>query len=267
MTNVLEITDLGVTYQRSIQALHGVNLGIKKSQIVALLGANGAGKSTTLRAISGFIGLDNARVSSGKVLFCGQDITGLPLHKTIQNGIVLVPERDKVFPNLTVAENLEVVFTSRAEGNSKWRQIEEEVFVYFPRLAKLRNKPAGLLSGGERQMLAIGAALVCKPYLLLIDELSLGLAPVIVDEIIDRLREIHSRTELSILLVEQSAATAFALASYGFVLENGKVALEGTTDDLQSNKKILELYLGVGSGGKVDYLANARLRHEERGNV
>ncbi|MBL6429952.1 MAG: ABC transporter ATP-binding protein [Maritimibacter sp.] len=266
MTDILEVTDLEVTYQRSIRALHGVNLRVEKGQIAALLGANGAGKSTTLRAISGFIGLDNARVTAGNVRYFGEDITGLQLPKTIHKGIVLVPERDKVFTNLTVAENLEVVSATRAEG-SNWRQIEDEIFVYFPRLAKLRNKPAGLLSGGERQMLAIGSALVCKPSLLLIDELSLGLAPVIVDEIIERLRDIHARTELSILLVEQSAAVAFALASYGFVLENGKVELEGATQDLRTNQKILELYLGTGSAGRADYLANARRRREERANV
>ena len=266
MTSILEVTDLEVTYQHSIRALHGVNLRVEKAQIASLLGANGAGKSTTLRAISGFIGLDNARVNAGKVRFCGKDITGLQLPKTIHKGIVLVPERDKVFTNLTVAENLEVVSTTRAGGNS-WRRIEEEIFVYFPRLAMLRNKLAGLLSGGERQMLAIGGALVCKPQLLLIDELSLGLAPVIVDEIIERLREIHARTELSVLLVEQSAAVAFALANYGFVLENGKVELEGATEELRSNKKIQELYLGTGSTGRAEYLANARRRREERGNV
>lgn len=266
MTDILEITDLEVTYQRSILALHGVNLRVAKGQITSLLGANGAGKSTTLRAISGFIGLDNARVNVSRVRFLGEDITGLQLPRTIHKGIVLVPERDKVFTNLTVAENLEVVATSREEG-SKWQQIEEEIFVYFPRLAKLRNKPAGLLSGGERQMLAIGGALVCRPQLLLIDELSLGLAPVIVDEIIERLREVHAKTELSMLLVEQSAAVAFALASYGFVLENGKVELEGATEDLRSNQKVLDLYLGTGSTGRADYLANARRRFEERANV
>lgn len=139
MTDILEVTELEVTYQRSIRALHGVNLRVAKGQITALLGANGAGKSTTLRAISGFIGLDNARVTAGNVRYLGEDITGLQLPKTIHKGIVLVPERDKVFTNLTVAENLEVVSTTRAEG-SNWRQIEEEIFVYFPRLAKLRNK-------------------------------------------------------------------------------------------------------------------------------
>jgi branched-chain amino acid transport system ATP-binding protein len=266
MTDILEIKDLEVTYQRSIRALHGVNLRVEKGQIASLLGANGAGKSTTLRAISGFIGLDNARVNAGKIRFCGEDITGLQLPRRVHKGIVLVPERDKVFTNLTVEENLEVVSTSRAEGNN-WRQTEEEIFAYFPRLAKLRTKPAGLLSGGERQMLAIGGALVCRPQLLLIDELSLGLAPVIVDEIIERLREIHARTELSILLVEQSAAVAFALASYGFVLENGKVEMEGATEELRSNKKILELYLGTGSAGRADYLANARRRREDLANV
>ena len=148
MTDILEVTDLEVTYQRSIRALHGVNLRVAKGQITALLGANGAGKSTTLRAISGFIGLDNARVTAGNVRYLGEDITGLQLPKTIHKGIVLVPERDKVFTNLTVAENLEVVSTTRAEG-SNWRQIEEEIFVCFPRLAKLRNKPAGLLSWGR----------------------------------------------------------------------------------------------------------------------
>ena len=242
-------------------AVDGASLTIDKGTITGLIGPNGAGKTTLFNVIAGVL-----KPTSGRVMMDGEDITGLQLPRTIHKGIVLVPERDKVFTNLTVAENLEVVATSREEG-SKWQQIEEEIFVYFPRLAKLRNKPAGLLSGGERQMLAIGGALVCRPQLLLIDELSLGLAPVIVDEIIERLREVHAKTELSMLLVEQSAAVAFALASYGFVLENGKVELEGATEDLRSNQKVLDLYLGTGSTGRADYLANARRRFEERANV
>lgn len=248
---MLNLTDVQVTYQRAIRALHGVTLRVDTGSIVAILGANGAGKTTTLRAISGFIGLDNARISGGAVMFDGESIANLPPYRITTRGIVLVPERDKVFPNLTIDENLQVV-GSRADA-AKRRNLEAMVYDYFPRLKTLRKREAGLLSGGERQMLALGSAIVCAPRLLLVDELSMGLAPVIVEEIAERLRQIRDDLGFTILMVEQSAAVAFRLADYAYVLEHGQVALEGPSSELQHNSRVREAYLGTGTEGRRSY--------------
>ena len=226
--------------------------------IVAILGANGAGKTTCLRAISGFIGLDNARVTQGSLRFAGQELVGQPPYRITRQGVVLVPERDKVFPNLSVHENLEVV-ASRVVG-ARRAELQELVYSRFPRLKALRKREAGLLSGGERQMLALGSAIVCAPRLMLIDELSLGLAPVIVEEIVEHLRHIRDDLGLTILLVEQSAAVAFRLAERAFVLEHGEVVLSGTSAELQSNTAVQNAYLGTGAEGRRSYRAVAEER-------
>ena len=246
MPPLLEATSLRVLYQGSIAGISDVTLKLDAGQTVSILGANGAGKSTTLRAITGFIGLDNARIAKGQVIFGGAAITHLPPHRIAQMGIALVPERDKVFPNLTVAENLTVV---AGETSS----VAEMIYGFFPRLARLRSKLAGLLSGGERQMLAIGAALAFQPRLLLIDELSLGLAPIIVEDIAARLAEIRRQLNLSLLLVEQNAHMALRLADYAYVLENGRVALEGPAADLRDNPDIQKLYFGGHAGERRSY--------------
>jgi branched-chain amino acid transport system ATP-binding protein len=246
MSSLLEVTSLRVLYQGSITGISGVTLNVNAGQAVSILGANGAGKSTTLRAITGFIGHDNARIADGHVNFNGAAITNLLPHRIAQMGIALVPERDKVFPNLTVAENLTVV----AGGKGP---VAEMIYGFFPRLAQLRSKLAGLLSGGERQMLAIGAALAFQPRLLLIDELSLGLAPIIVEDIATRLAEIRRQLNLSLLLVEQNAHMALRLADYAYVLENGRVALEGRAADLRGNPDVQHLYLGGHAGERRSY--------------
>jgi branched-chain amino acid transport system ATP-binding protein len=215
--------------------------------IVAILGNNGAGKTTTLRAISGFIGLDDARVIAGEIRFAGQRIENQPPHANTARGIVLVPERDKVFPNLTVAENLTVSSSHRVNAAER-RQLEALVFQFFPALADLRPRLAGLLSGGERQMLAIGSAIVCKPELLLIDELSLGLAPVVVEDLARRVSSIRRELGITVLLVEQNAGVALAVADYGYVLETGRVVLEGAAAELRGRREIQESYLGQASG-------------------
>src|SRR5215472_17075178 len=186
---LLVIEGLEVAYHRVAIALHGVSLRVMPQTIVVLLGNNGAGKTTTLRAVSGFIGLDEALVTAGSIHFAGQPVENRPPHVKTRRGIVLVPERDKVFPNLTVAENLAVAVSHRAEVAERYR-LETLVFEFFPALARLRSRLAGLLSGGERQMLAVGSAIVCKPELLLIDELSLGLAPVVVEDLVMRVSNI-----------------------------------------------------------------------------
>ncbi|MDH4189507.1 MAG: ATP-binding cassette domain-containing protein, partial [Betaproteobacteria bacterium] len=185
---LLTVEKLEVTYHRVITAVQGVSLEVPKGAIVALLGSNGAGKTTTLRAISGFIGLDDARVTDGTIRYHGEPIDQLPPHRVTRLGIALVPERGKVFENLTVAENIEAV-VPRAGADTK--RLAAQVYEFFPALARLRAREAGYLSGGERQMLAIGAALACAPELLLVDELSQGLSPRIVEELIERLRAVR----------------------------------------------------------------------------
>jgi branched-chain amino acid transport system ATP-binding protein len=245
MNCLLSVNAIEVVYKRAIRALHGVSLGIDEGRIVAILGANGAGKTTLLRAISGFIGLDAARISAGSIVFDGVRLENRLPHQIAALGVAIVPERDKVFPKLTVAENLAVP-VSRLQAPER-RRMTEAVYAHFPALAGRRDSLAGLLSGGERQMLAIGAKLVCGPRLLLIDELSLGLSPRIVQELSAQLRRIRQDLRLTVLLVEQNAAVALALADAAYVLENGAIALQGDRASMLDNPMIRELYLGGGT--------------------
>jgi branched-chain amino acid transport system ATP-binding protein len=247
---LLKLEKLEVTYHRAVTAVQGVTLAVEGGQIVALLGTNGAGKTTTLRAISGFLGLDDARVTEGAITFKDARIENAAPHENTRRGIVLVPERDKVFPNLTVAENL-VAPVPRGTTAAERRQREALVYQFFPRLADLATRVSGLLSGGERQMLALASALVCRPELLLVDELSLGLAPVVVEDLLRRLAEIRHELGITILLVEQSATVALAIADYGYVMENGRIVLDGTAERLRSHPDIQEFYLGR-KGGAAD---------------
>lgn len=244
---LLAVEKLEVVYHRAITAVQGVNLSVQAGQIVAILGTNGAGKSTTLRAISGFLGIDDARVTEGSVVFKGRRIENRPPNEVARLGIVLVPEREKVFPNLTVAENLSAPFAP-ALTKSERRAREDIVYQFFPRLADLRSRIGGLLSGGERQMLALGSALVCKPELLLVDELSLGLAPVVVEDLMARLAQIRRELAITIVIVEQSAAVALEIADYGYVLENGRIVLDGDGARLRAHGDIQEFYLGQSAG-------------------
>ena len=239
---LLHVEKLEVVYHRNITAVQGVSLTVQSGQIVAILGTNGAGKTSTLRAISGFLGIDDAKVTDGAINFKGQRIENRPPDEITRLGIVLVPERDKVFPNLTVAENLTVPFT-RQRGAG-----EEFVYHSFPRLAALRTRTAGLLSGGERQMLAIGSALICRPQLLLVDELSLGLAPAVVEDLMAQLVQIRRDLDITVVIVEQNAAVALGVADYGYVLENGRCVLDGESERLRAHGDIQEFYLGQTQG-------------------
>jgi branched-chain amino acid transport system ATP-binding protein len=242
---LLQLENVEVVYHRVITAVQGVSLSVPQGAIVALLGTNGAGKTTTLRAISGFIGLDDARVTDGAVRYRGTPIHNLPPHRVTALGIALVPERNKVFENLTVAENLEAVVARRGADR---RRLAEQVYELFPALARLRAREAGYLSGGERQMLAIGSALACAPQLLLVDELSQGLAPVLVEALMERLKAVRDQTGATVLLVEQNAQVALEVADYGYVMENGRVVLDGTPARLREHQDIREFYLGAGRG-------------------
>jgi branched-chain amino acid transport system ATP-binding protein len=265
MSNVplLVLEKVEVTYHHTIVAVQGINLTAQRGQIVAILGSNGAGKSTTLRAISGFLGIDNARVTEGAIRFNEQRIEGRPPNEISRLGIALVPERDKVFPNLTVAENLAApVAPARARAERSVR--EDLVYQFFPRLAELRHNIAGLLSGGERQMLAIGSALMCKPQLLLVDELSLGLAPAIVDDLMQRLVQLRQELGLTLVVVEQNAAVALSICDYAYVLENGRVVLDGDTERLRGHGDIQEFYLGQAGSGRRSYRHVKQYRRSRR---
>jgi branched-chain amino acid transport system ATP-binding protein len=244
MTALLSVDKLEVVYHRAITAVQGITLTVARGQIVAILGTNGAGKSTTLRAVSGFLGIDDARVTDGSITFRGVRIENRPPNETARRGIVLVPERDKVFPNLTVAENLAAPFARSSDRRAR----ETMALELFPRLAALRTRAAGLLSGGERQMLALASALMCEPELLLVDELSLGLAPVVVEDLMGRVLQIRKELGVTIVIVEQSASAALAIADHGYVLENGRVVLDGDGARLRRHGDIQEFYLGQSGG-------------------
>lgn len=249
-TPLLQVDAIEVAYHRVMTAVQGVSLQVQQGQMVALMGTNGAGKTTVLRAISGFLGLDDARVTAGTIRFQGQAIENRAPHQVTALGIALVPERDKVFDNLTVAENLEAAATPRHASRA---QLLEMVHTQFPRLAQLAKREAGYLSGGERQMLAIGSALMCAPRLLLVDELSQGLAPLIVQELMHKLLTLRDELGLTILLVEQNARVALDAADYGYVIESGRIVLDGDAAKLGEHQDIREFYLGQGGGERKSY--------------
>jgi branched-chain amino acid transport system ATP-binding protein len=262
---MIKVQDLHVTYKGKVEALHGVSFHVERGESVAILGANGAGKTTILRALSGFIGLDNAKITKGLIEFEGVSLKHLPPHKIMQQGLVIIPERDKVFPNLTIAENLEAA-SKIGQSREERARLTEFVYTLFPRLKLLREKPGGLLSGGERQMLAVAASLLCAPKILCIDELSLGLAPVITQELAQKLNDLKQELDLTLLIVEQSANIALRMASRAYVLENGHITLEDTAENLANSSAVKEAYLGKGGGYK-DALAKREATHAEKREV
>jgi branched-chain amino acid transport system ATP-binding protein len=257
----LEVENLEVTYSRVIVAVQGVSLKVPEGSIVALLGTNGAGKSTTVRAISGFLPVDDAEIRKGTIRFAGQSILGLPPYAVAQRGVVLVPERRKIFETLTVHENLRIARPAIDDtGAAEITQMLE----FFPVLAARREQVAGYLSGGERQMLAIAQALLCRPKLLLIDELSLGLAPFLVKELTGRLRELRDQFKLSILLIEQDAVSALAIADYGYIMEGGRIVYEGSAEKLRNHQDVQEFYLGSADAGRASYRDVKQYRRSRR---
>ncbi len=242
---LLHIEKMEVVYHNVLTAVQGISIEVRENQIVALLGTNGAGKTTTLRAVSGFLGIDDAKVTEGLIRFRGDEIQNRPPHLITQKGIVLVPEQDKVFDNLTVEENLQVSASVRKDRTSRENSYDF-IFNYFAVLASVRNRLGGYLSGGERQMLSISTALLCNPLLLLVDELSLGLAPIIVEELMNLLKTIRTEQGFTVLLVEQNALGALGIADYGYVMENGRIVFDGDPNRLRSHQDIQEFYLGQG---------------------
>ncbi|MEG1548487.1 MAG: ABC transporter ATP-binding protein [Clostridia bacterium] len=233
---LLSVNDIH-TFYGNIHALHGLSIDVEQGEIVTLIGSNGAGKTTTLGSISGLISM-----RSGKINFDGKDISGKPAHEIVKMGISLSPEGREVFPELTVSENLRLG-AYNIRDMVRVEQNFERVYDLFPRLKERTKQQAGTLSGGEQQMLAIGRALMSEPKLLMLDEPSLGLAPMIVDLIFEIILDIN-KNGITILLVEQNANMALSIANRGYVLESGKIKLQGLSKDLSSNDEVKRAYLG-----------------------
>jgi len=234
---MLELKDLAVNYG-SINALHDVSLTVAKGDIVTLIGANGAGKSTTLRTVSGLL-----KTRHGSIRYEGEEISHLPAHRIVQRGISQVPEGRMIFANLTVRENLLMGAYLRKDRNKLGNDFDS-VFEIFPRLKERAKQVAGTLSGGEQQMLAISRALMSKPRCLMLDEPSLGIAPILVKTIFQKIVEINRSLGITILLVEQNANLALEVSHYGYVLETGRIILHGKCDALRTNEKVKSAYLG-----------------------
>jgi branched-chain amino acid transport system ATP-binding protein len=235
--SLFEISNLHVKYG-AISALRGISLSVKSCQIVTIIGANGAGKSTLLRAVSGLV-----RIETGKVVFDGSDITNIPAHQVVAHGISQAPEGRMIFANLSVKENLEMGAYLRSDKDGIVQDLER-IYELFPRLKERIKQSGGTLSGGEQQMLAIGRALMARPKLLLLDEPSLGIGPILVKAIFSKIVEINKDLGMTILLVEQNAHLALKIAHYGYVLETGNVILEGPSADIARNEQVRKAYLG-----------------------
>ena len=239
--SLLDVRNIEVVYNDVILVLRGLSLSVPQGQIVALLGANGAGKSTTLKAISGLLRTEEGEVTRGDIVFGGQRLNGIEAHEIVRRGIFQVMEGRRIVSDMTCIENLRLGAFTRSDGDVK-RDIEM-VFAYFPRLRE-RTGLAGYLSGGEQQMLAIGRALMARPKLILMDEPSMGLSPLLVKEVFGIIQRINRDLGVTILLVEQNARMALSVASYGYVMEQGKVVLDGTAEGLAANEDVKEFYLG-----------------------
>lgn len=241
---LLLLNNISVVYSDVIQVLRGVSLKVPPNSIVSLLGANGAGKTSTLKAISGLLKPENGKVTEGDIMFMGGQIKNSSPEEITRRGIIQVLEGRQPFKYLTVEENLRVGTATR--WGKPYKQDLEMVYGYFPALVKRRNGLAGYCSGGELQMLVMGRALMAHPKLLLLDEPSLGLAPLVVEEIFRIIKRINKEQGTTIILVEQNAPMALSIAHYGYVMENGKVMLEGSAGELRNNPDIKEFYLGMG---------------------
>jgi branched-chain amino acid transport system ATP-binding protein len=261
---VLEGNSLQVTYNGLAVAIDGVSLTVPEASIVAILGSNGAGKTTTLRALSGFLPSENGAITGGRVVLYGKVETGRSPNDVAADGMLLVPERDKVFATLTVEENLAAVPT-RSGGDRQ--AMLAFVFEIFPALSGLTKRLGGLLSGGERQMLAIAKALVADPKVLLIDELSLGIAPTLVSRMMQSLVRIRDLKGISILMVEQNAVAALQIADHAYIMQSGRIVLEGEPGDLLGNPEVQRSYLGLGDSGQRRAYGERRSRRANRWDV
>ncbi len=246
---MLSVNNIEVIYNSVILVLRGVSFQVRAGQVVALLGANGAGKSTTLKAISGLLSSEMGEVTRGTITWNDERVDHQNTEEIVRKGIVQVIEGRPLFQHLTVEENLRVG-AQAYQGGRYVKQDLEKVYHYFPRVRDLRSRVSGYLSGGEQQMMVIGRALMAHPRLLMLDEPSLGLAPMLVQEIFRIVGEINRAEKLSVLLVEQNARAALSLVNYGYVMENGRIVLDGPAEQLLENEDIKEFYLGLNSLGE-----------------
>jgi branched-chain amino acid transport system ATP-binding protein len=261
---LLSVNNVEVIYDRVILVLKGVSLTVPEGGMVALLGANGAGKSTTLKAISGLLRTERGEVTKGGIEFLGEPIHRKDPGEVVTRGIVQVMEGRRVFEHLTVEENLLTGAYTRRNGDAIKRDLEL-VYGYFPRLVERRHVKAGYVSGGEQQMLAIGRALMARPRLMLLDEPSMGLAPMLVQEIFDIVSRLNREENVAVLLAEQNATMALRFAQHGYVMENGRIVLDGEGDKLRENEDVREFYLGLsGVGQRKSYRDVKHYRRRKR---
>ena len=261
---LLNVNNIEVIYDHVILVLKGVSLEVSEGRIVTLLGANGAGKTTTLKAISNLLRVERGEVTKGSIEYRGQRVDRLNPSALVRQGIIQVMEGRHPFGHLTCEENLLTGAYTRHDGRTALQQDLDMVYTYFPRLAERRHAKAGYVSGGEQQMMVIGRALMARPKLILLDEPSMGLAPQLVAEIFDIVARLNREESVSFLLAEQNATVALRVADYGYVLENGRVVLDGDAETLRSNEDVKEFYLGLGTAGRRSYRDVKHYRRRKR---
>jgi branched-chain amino acid transport system ATP-binding protein len=263
-TPLLSVNNIEVIYDRVILVLKGVSLSVSEGSVVALLGANGAGKTTTLKAVSNLLRSERGEVTKGRIEYLGEAVEGLSPSDLVRRGVIQVMEGRHCFEHLTVEENLLTGAYSRRDGRSAIQKDLELVYSYFPALTRRRTSQAGYISGGEQQMTAIGRALMARPKLILLDEPSMGLAPLLVEEIFDIVQRLNAEEGVSFLLAEQNATIALKYADFGYILENGRVVLDGEAVTLRENEDVKEFYLGLSEGGRKSYRDVKHYRRRKR---
>ena len=261
---LLEVANIEVIYNHVILVLKGVSLEVREGGIVAILGANGAGKTTTLKAISNLLRGERGEVTKGSVTYRGERVDSLTPNDLVKRGVIQVMEGRHCFGHLTVEENLLTGAFTRRGGRAGLKQGLESVYNYFPRLAERRGSLAGYISGGEQQMTAIGRALMAQPKMILLDEPSMGLAPQIVEEIYDIIRRLNREGGVSFLLAEQNTNIALRYAEYGYILENGRIVMDGPAEKLRANADVKEFYLGLSASGRKSYRDVKHYRRRKR---
>ena len=261
---LLDVNNIEVIYNRVILVLKGVSLKVPEGGVVALLGANGAGKTTTLKAISNLLRAERGEVTKGAISYAGERIDALTPHELVKRGVVQVMEGRHCFGHLTIEENLLSGAFTRRDGRMQTRRDLDKVYEYFPRIRERRTSLAGYISGGEQQMTALGRALMANPKMILLDEPSMGLAPQIVEEIFEIVQRLNREAGVSFLLAEQNTNIALRYADYGYVLENGKVVMDGTAKDLRANEDVKEFYLGLSASGRRSYREVKHYRRRKR---
>src|SRR4051812_31216427 len=262
--SILVVNNIEVIYDHVILVLKGVSLGVPKGGIVALLGANGAGKTTTLKAISNLLHSERGEVSKGSIVFDGEEVQARSPNELVRRGCVQVMEGRHCFGHLTIEENLLTGAFTRRDGKAAIKADLELVYGYFPRLKERRESLAGYTSGGEQQMCAIGRALMARPKMILLDEPSMGLAPQIVEEIFEIVRDLNEKEGVSFLLAEQNTFQALKYARYGYILENGRVVLDGEAKALRENEDVKEFYLGVAEGKRKSFRDGKHYKRRKR---